>query len=337
VFFLSSSPGFSILLRIVDHQLKTLTKRSSFVPLDTMKIHLLSIILVAPASLTFAQTDDFNDGNSSGWTEVDPLSGVVAPGTYSFPGGNTYRMQGVVSPNQEVLGPSRIGALRQDVSYTDFYQTIDVVDFDQTLDQNVGLLARVKEPGLGTLDGYSFTYNPFDQHMFFSVITDEEGTNLADIEVLLDPGTPVRLVLQGNDDAFKCEVFALSDLTTPVAVMETSDTTWTTGTGGIFVVADENESAQPTDCTFDNYFAAAEKPENPTEVSIVSFEIDGEELVIEFSSRAGESYGVWNSPDLVNWQEVEDSIAGEIGPTTAARVTNPDPEAKKQFFEVRKE
>ncbi len=302
-----------------------------------MKTFLVSIFVISQSLLTFAQSDDFNDGDAVGWTELIPLAGVGGTGSFSIPGGNTYRMQAAASPNQNDLGPSRIGALREDVTYTDFYQSIDLVNYDQALDQNIGMLARVKEPGLGTLDGYSLTYNPTDQRMFFTVITDEEGVNLTDVEVLLDPGTPVRLVFQVVGDLFTCEVFELSDLTAPVAVMEFSDSTYPSGTNGIFVAADENDPANATDCTFDNYFAASKKPELSTEISIIRFEIDGEELILEFSSRAGESYGIWNSQDLELWQEVEDSVAGEVGPTTVKRITNPEPGASKQFFEVRQE
>ena len=302
-----------------------------------MKAPLISILLVSQSPLLFAQTDNFDDGNSTGWTEVDFLAAAGAAGSFSFPGGNTYRMVGATSPNQATLGPSRIGALRADVTYTDFYQSIDIVDFDESLDQNIGMLARVKDPGLGTLDGYSFTFNPTDQQMFFTVITDEGGSNLVDEEVPLDPGTPVRLVFQGTGDVFTCKIFDLSDLTTPVATMETTDSTWTTGASGIFVVADQNDPANSTDCTLDNYFAAAEEPEPSTEIDIIGFEIDGDELIIAFTSTAGESYEVWNSPGLENWQEVEDSIAGDLGTTTVVRITNPEPAATKQFFEVRKE
>ena len=314
-----------------------MTKHSSFDVIAEMKFLPISLILVFLPIISSAQTDDFNDGNANGWTEIDPLSGVGAAGEYSFPGGNTYRMKGATSPNQEALGPSRIGAMRADATYTDFYVSIDLVNYDQALDQNVGILTRVKEPGLGTLDGYSMTYNPTDQRMFLTVITDEEGINLADEEVLVDPGTPVRLVFQAVGEVFTCEVYNLTDLTMPVSTMEFSDSTYTSGTSGIFVVADENDPANATDCTFDNYFAASEKPELSTEISIVRFEIDGDEFVIEFTSRAGESYGVWNSLDLELWLEVEDSIAGDIGPTTVARVVNPVPGATKQFFEVRQE
>ena len=302
-----------------------------------MKTRLLPIILISQIPPLFAQTDNFDDGNSTGWTEVDVLAGVGAPGSFSFPSGNTYRMEGATSPNQAALGQSRIGALRADVTYTDFYQSIDIVDSDESLDQNIGMLARVKDPGLGTLDGYSFTYNPTDRRMFFTVITDEAGPNLVDEEVLLDLGTPVRLVFQGTGDAFTCKIFDLSDLTTPVATMETTDSTWTTGASGIFVAADQNDPANSTDSTFDNYFAAAEEPQPSTEIDIIGFEIDGDELVIEFTSLAGESYGVWNSLGLENWEEVEDSIAGDLGTTTVVRITNPEPAATKQFFEVRKE
>ena len=56
-----------------------------------MKPPLLSILLVAQSPLLFSQTDNFDDGNSTGWTEVDVLAAVGAAGSFSFPGGNTYR------------------------------------------------------------------------------------------------------------------------------------------------------------------------------------------------------------------------------------------------------
>ena len=281
-------------------------------------------------SSAVAQGDNFDDGNSDGWTELLPLSTVGGTGSFSFPGGNTYRIQSGPSPNEEALGQSRAGAIREDVSYTDFYQFVDVVDYDQALDQNIGMLARVKEPGLGTTDGYGVTYNPTDQAMFLTVITDEGGDNIADSDVFIDPGTPVRLVFQGVGSQLKFEVFLLSDLQNAVASIEIDDSTYTSGFSGIFVVTDGGDPAKPTDCTFDNYFAATTEP---FEFRIVGVEIVGGDVVIDFLSQPGRVYSLWHSGDLQDWEEIRDDIEGALGSETSVVTAKPDTD--RHFFEIR--
>ena len=277
-----------------------------------------------------AQADDFNDGNSAGWTELEPLAGFDVMGTFSFPGGNSYRMQAGPSPDEGQLGQSRIGALREDASYTDFYQFVDIVDHDEALDQNIDMLARVKEPGLGSLDGYGVTYNPTDGAMFLTVITNEEGNNIADTNVFVDAGTPVRMVFQGKGDLLKFEIFTLDDLENAVASIEINDATYSSGNSGLFVVTDGADPAKPTDCTFDNYFAAATKP---FEFRIVSVEIDGNEIVFEFLSQPDQSYTLWHSGDLKTWDEVTDGIKGALGNKTTYRTPkHMDP---RHFYEFR--
>jgi len=118
-----------------------------------------------------AQTDTFNDGDDTTnpeWTHYDPLSGVGGnPATFSFPGGNTYRIQAPTSPDPGTLGPARVASTLPTV-YTDFYASVDLVDWDDTLDQAVGLLARLDSIGLGTTIGYAFTYQEIDHNVSIS-------------------------------------------------------------------------------------------------------------------------------------------------------------------------
>ena len=271
-----------------------------------------------------AQADDFDDGNADGWTEVAPLSGFGVTATYSFPGGNSYRMQSDPSPNDEVPpgpGPARLGSLREDVTYTDFYQFVDLVDYDVSLDQNIGMLARIKEPGLQTLDGYGVTFNPIDQAIFLTVITNEEGNNIGDADCFVDVGDPVRLVFQGQGGNLKFEVFTMDDLVTPVASIEVFDATYASGTSGIFTVTDGNDPPLPVDCTFDNYFAAAEKPFN---FEIVNFEIAGDDLIFDFLSEPAGTYSLWSSDDLQVWGEETDSIPADLGTQTRFMIKKPE-------------
>src|SRR5258708_1996342 len=59
-------------------------------------------------------SDNFNDGNDTGWTHFEPLAPFGAPGTFSFPNAD-YRIQATASPDA-MLGPGRAGSLRQDAS-----------------------------------------------------------------------------------------------------------------------------------------------------------------------------------------------------------------------------
>ena len=297
--------------------------------LPTFSSYLLFAMLIPLGA--WAQVDDFDDGNADGWTELVPLSAVGGTGLFSFPGGNTYRMQASASPDEDAFGQARIGALRTEVEYGEFYQFVDVVGYDQALDQNIGMLARVTNPGAGTLNGYGVTYNPTDQAIFLTVITGELGPNIGDAEVPLAPGVPVRLVFQGKGDSLKFEVFALSDLSTAVASIEVDDSTWTTGVSGLFAVTDGADPALPTDCTFDNYFAAEREP---FEFRIVNIEIDGAELVFDFLSKPGQQYSLWFSDDLTGWAEDADSIPASLG-TQQTRYRITMPAVGRRFYEFR--
>src|SRR4051812_26011423 len=82
-------------------------------------------LLLGLSSAARGQSDDFDDGDDAGWTRYDPLAAVGAAGQWTFPGG-AYRIRAAVSPDPGALGPSRVGSLRQDQSYTDFRAAIDL-------------------------------------------------------------------------------------------------------------------------------------------------------------------------------------------------------------------
>jgi len=286
----------------------------------TTMLALLSVLLTGGARKAAAQGDDFNDGDAVGWTELTPLAALGVVGGTSFPNGNSYRLQSAASTNEEDFGPARIGSIREDVTYTDFYQFVDLVDHDQALDQNIGMLARITNAGLGTTDGYGVTYNPSEQKMYLTVITGEEGINLLDGDVFISAGDPVRLVFRGEGAVLKFEIYSLEDLATPVASLEVSDSTWASGTSGVFVTADESDPAIPVDCTFDNYFAAAEEPSGS---GVTSISIESDDLVFEFLSHPNQIYSLWESDDLSAWNEVEDSIPAALDSTTRFSLSMP--------------
>src|ERR1041384_1192367 len=90
-----------------------------------------------------------------------PLASFGAGGTWTFPGGNTYRIQAAASPNPGALGPARAASLLPNV-YSNFYVAVDVIDWYDTIRQAFGILARLGSVGLGTTTGYVLTYQELD-------------------------------------------------------------------------------------------------------------------------------------------------------------------------------
>ena len=203
-----------------------------------------------------AQSDNFNGGNDTAWTHYDPFSGFGAPATYSFPGGG-YRIQSALSPSPGTLGPSRAGSLRTDQTYTDFSVSYDLVDWNNSLNQAFGVLGRVTNPGLGTTDGYALTYSTGGS-IDISRITGEAPTGLGSFSVTLNPANDYRFVFTGTGNTLAGQVFDLSDLSTPLATVTSTDSTYGSGING-FVVFD-NSGAATADATFDNYVATVPEP-----------------------------------------------------------------------------
>ena len=107
-------------------------------------------LLSGPA---LAQSDNFNDGNDTGWTRFNP----IGTASFSFPAGG-YRLATVASPNPATLGPGRGGSLRQDVLYTKLSVSVDIVEWNAAEDASWAAPAT-PAPGPGALNGYAATFN----------------------------------------------------------------------------------------------------------------------------------------------------------------------------------
>lgn len=205
-------------------------------------------------SLSFLQAqeieDDFNDGDSVGWTENLPLLQVGGSGSFTFPDGG-YRIQSNPSPNPDVLGPARAGAFRADANYGDFRVEVDVVAIGTANNQDVGLLARISSPGLGTLNGYSWSYDPSAGRVFLNRLDGESPNQIGSEEVSLNPDESYRFVFQGFGEELMGQVFASNDLETPLVTVSGPDDTYASGFAGIFNNSTEDDGV--TDTTFDNY------------------------------------------------------------------------------------
>jgi len=213
----------------------------------------LTILLLAGVPVR-AATDDFNDGTDDGWIHYNP----IGTGSWTLLNG-TYRLQSSASPSPTSAGPGRVGSLRAE-SYGQFYIAVDLVTWDNSLDQLFGVIARVSGAGLGSTLGYSFTYatrtgRAATGQLQILRIASEAGTQLAGASsnILLQASQSYRLVFTGLRDRFTGQLFALPNLTTPLATITGSDSGYTSGSGGIFTYDNSSSRANRADTTFDNF------------------------------------------------------------------------------------
>lgn len=228
---------------------------------------LAAILELASGMIAPAQTDNFNDGNDVGWTHYDPIGGLPGAPTasFTFPGGNTYRISDPARPSAYAMaGQARAGALLSS-NYTDFYIEVDVLDWNNSIDQAFGILARITTPALGMTDGYAFTIQVTDTDISISRLTDEAPTDLAGSSknFIPDPSKDYRMVFIGRGSHFIGRIYELPDVVTPVITTEGDDATYPSGVNGL-VIADLTSVNNPVgvgcDATFDNFRALAVEP-----------------------------------------------------------------------------
>ena len=225
-------------------------------------------ILAGSVSNAIAQvlSDDFNDGNDAGWTRYDTIGSHPAfpdQGTWTFPAGG-YRMQAAASPAPGVVGPARIGSLRPEV-YSDFYVAVDVVNWDESLDQSFGPFARLTDVGLGTTKGYVMTYQVRGKDIDISRVTGEAAERSVrqngNGDVTLVLGKSYRFAFIGKGALLIARVYELPDTATPIVEISGTDTEpYTSGINGLLVYDNSNNANQIADATFDNYFASDVEP-----------------------------------------------------------------------------
>lgn len=226
------------------------------------------LLFGAPCKGT-AQSDDFNDGNDTTplppWIRYDP----IGTGTWSFPGGNTYRIQSAPSPDPGNFGQGRAGSVRP-VNYSNFYVAVDVVNWDDAIHQVFGVLARTGTIGAGTTTGYMFTYdrgNPASStagDMDIIRLDGESPSNLPTTgsdSIHLVPGKQYRFVFIGLGPNFTGQVYELPNTLIPLVEITATDSTYASGPSGL-VVANNNSPTYdgPADATFDNFLAAVAEP-----------------------------------------------------------------------------
>jgi hypothetical protein len=260
-------------------------------------------VLVAVAlvgrSWAVAIVDNFNDGNNVGWTDASPLAGFGAVTTYTYPGGNTYNIKIGSSPNPGSLGPSRGGSLRSDGVYTQFGAKVDVLDWNFGGGTNMitGILARLHNIGLGTTNGYSFTYDTAGI-AYLSRITGEVPATLASTPINLTSGTGYQFYFSGTGSDFVGQIYALSDLTAPLLTLNASDAAYASGVNALLVYDSSSAaSANHTpSATFDNYASDVTVIPGPPGDFNRDNRVDAADYVVWRNGPAAQSdYDMWRA------------------------------------------
>ena len=270
----------------------------------------LSASLVFPVS---AQFDGFDDGDDVGWSRMDPLTEAGVPaGSYSFPDGG-YRFVHAPSPAPDELGSARIGSYRPDIiQQGDFFVSVDVTNWDDAEDQNIGILAMINDPGLGTTSGYALTLDTSERRLYLSLVDAELASSAGNVDLLdeVSPETGFRLVFTRTEGELVGDLFSLADLESSLATVEGFDDFIETGSPGIFAGVDPEDGA--VDVTFDNFSTSPDGPVANAKLVISGVELIDQSLVLHFSPvLANVEYVLEESADLITWAEIEDNFAEE--------------------------
>ena len=228
---------------------------------------LVGATLASPISSS-AQSESFDDGNDDGWNRFSPLDIVGASSVFTFPedgaGGFGYRLQSPAPPVPDA-GPGRTFTF-QDQAYTDFYAGVDVIDWNNEVNQAFGILFRATEIGLGSTLGYVLNYDPQQAsggrgQIQFNIVTGEadQGT-IGAANISFEPGRQYRIVMRAEGSVFSADVYDLNNLTSPLASYWGTDELYPSGSVGLFNFYRGGDATDPdlgiADTTFDNYFVA---------------------------------------------------------------------------------
>lgn len=219
----------------------------------------LQVALTAAAVLPWAavaQSDDFNDGNDFGWRRYTPLAEFGAAGRYTFPAG-AYRIAADSSPAPDTLGPQRAGAVRSTPTYTRSRSSVDLVGWNNDINQSIGLIGRVSQLGFGTTQGYTYNYNTRSgYHQLNLVLNEAPAKQINESPFRIDPAGRYHLVFTMVGSSILGQMFSETNRAVALHSVFAVDETHASGTSGVFAFA--LDAGGPIDATFDNY--AAEVP-----------------------------------------------------------------------------
>jgi hypothetical protein len=248
-------------------------------------------VLLCGQSNAPAQWDNWDDGTDTpppiNWIHLDPIAiatgGASIPNTYDPTGGN-YRLVADSGNDSLGLGQARVLSLAPQ-TYTDFYVSADIVNWDNNTAQAVAVAARVSDIGPGTTDGYGFglanggTVLPGVAYVRILRLENESTKDVygsgpgGDCEMPiadLVPGKSYRMVFMGRGTELEGRFYELPNLTTPLAVIKgnTAGDAIQLTSGNSGVLAFGAALGQGADVTFDNYYASSHVPLTITDMVV---------------------------------------------------------------------
>jgi hypothetical protein len=256
------------------------------IPLRFSALAIAALTGLATAQARADISYDFNNGNDNGLTHYDPLAPFGSGSTFTFPvlgpGNDGYRLTSGPSADYNTLGASRVGAYAANETFTTFRESVDLVGWNASLQQGIGLFARGSNIGLGTSDGYYLHYNtnPADSQSGLQsdldidrIDNESVGVNAFTTLSPLDPTVGYRLVFTGMGATLTGQIFALSDLNDPLASVTLTDATYQSGYAGLLTSGLAGGANDGEDATFDN-FSAQSVPE-PSSLVLASLALAG--------------------------------------------------------------
>ncbi|MDB6134901.1 MAG: hypothetical protein JWM59_3144 [Verrucomicrobiales bacterium] len=272
-----------------------------------MRFRLLLLpLLLLPVFRLSAQTpvdfDGFEDNDDTGWVHMDPIGTVMGSSFASIKAeSGAYHISCPPSPDPGSIGPARAGAYRPDRVLTDFVIVVDLAAWDQSLDQALGILARIQpDPGPGALSGYSVNYQTRDHDIEINRLDNEQPVSLVRLPLELRAGEPCRLVFTGTGASLTASVFSHQNPLLPLVTLSAEDDTYASGDSGIFIFQADTPAAGAADGTFDSFSASA--PSVPA-LSISSGTGGKTPVQLEWP-RSASHWHLQRSSDLETWADV---------------------------------
>ncbi len=192
-------------------------------------------------------TIDFNDSDLSGW---EATLNVPNGGRLTLEEGGL-RLTTAESGSQRFL----LAALTKQ-EHDDFHLEADVRTWESPGTREIVLVARLQGE-----TGYLLAYYPNDGR--FGIWRADSTTTLPNLVMtnigMLEPNNGFHLQFVGRGNQLSAEIYDLSDRSTPIASVETTDATYGSGTPGFLV--ESRAPNGPASVLFDNLVVA--HPDNP--------------------------------------------------------------------------
>ncbi|HIG29973.1 MAG TPA: hypothetical protein EYQ50_20125 [Verrucomicrobiales bacterium] len=236
---------------------------------------LLIVLGITPGRASAQIYDVFDDGDDVGWTRSDPLGAISIgpPANFTFPDGG-YRL---VAPAPQAIdaGQARVVSFRADtIAYTDTFVAVDLVDWDNTLDQGFGLAVHLNDVGLGTTTGYIImcyinpsTSQPYGEFEIDRITNEAADQFIVTENIKMNPDRSYRITASFIGPTLKASLYDLEDLTTPLSeIIADNLDLYPSGAAGLvaFHRGTDTEawtqSESHADITFDNFVAQESLP-----------------------------------------------------------------------------